>query len=86
MRTNSRIYIYIYICTELHKIKDFYHCTVHFDIYLVHSPPNALFINLFKSFKFTLKYTIISRSDIIVYFNVNLKLLTKLINSEFVSV
>jgi len=28
--------------------------------YVVHSPINALFINLVKSFKFTLKYTIIS--------------------------
>jgi len=31
-----------------------------FEIYVVHSPTNALFINLVKSFKFTLKYTIIS--------------------------
>ena len=38
----------------------FYRCTVHFEIYAVHSPTNALFINLVKSFKFTLKYTIIS--------------------------
>ena len=37
----------------------FYRCTVHFEIYAVHSPTNALFINLVKSFKFTLKYTII---------------------------
>ena len=37
-----------------------YCCTVHFEIYLVHSPTNALFINLVKSSKFTLKYTIIS--------------------------
>ena len=29
-------------------------------VYIVHSPTNALFINLVKSFKFTLKYTIIS--------------------------
>jgi len=31
-----------------------------FEIYVVHTPTNALFINLVKSFKFTLKYTIIS--------------------------
>ena len=57
-------------------------------LYVVHTPTNALFINLVKSFKFALKYAIISlhRSDIIVYFNVNLKLLTKLINSAFVGV
>ena len=29
-------------------------------VYIVHSPTNALFINSVKSFKFTLKYTIIS--------------------------
>ena len=28
--------------------------------YAVHTPTNALFVNLVKSFKFTLKYTIIS--------------------------
>jgi len=33
---------------------------VHFEIYVVHSPTNALFINLVKSFKFALKFTIIS--------------------------
>jgi len=38
----------------------FNHCTVHFEIYIVHTPMNALFINLVKSFKFTLKYAIIS--------------------------
>jgi hypothetical protein len=32
-------------------------CTVHFEFYPVHSPTNALFTNLVKSFKFTLKYT-----------------------------
>jgi len=42
------------------KNTNFYLCTVHFEIYVVHSPTNALFINLVKSFKFTLKYTIIS--------------------------
>ena len=35
-------------------------CFYHFEIYLVHSPTNALFVNLVKSFEFTLKYTIIS--------------------------
>jgi len=38
----------------------FYRCTVRFEIYAVPSPTNALLINLVKSFKFTLKYTIIS--------------------------
>jgi len=54
-----------------------------FVIYVVHSPTNALLV---KSFKFTLKYTKSETcmSDIIVYFNVNLKLLTKLINIAFV--
>jgi len=28
--------------------------------YVVHTPKNAIFINLVKNFKFTLKYTIIS--------------------------
>jgi hypothetical protein len=37
----------------------FYRRTMHFEIYVVHSTTNALFINLAKSFKFTLKYTII---------------------------
>jgi len=85
-------------------LRNFNRCTVHFEIYVFHTPTNALFINLVKSFKFTLKDTIISlfiyiyiyiffslktetcRSDIIVFFNVNLKLLTKLINSAFVGV
>jgi len=38
----------------------FYLCTVPFEIYVVHAPTNALFINLVISFKFTLKYTEIS--------------------------
>ena len=38
----------------------FYRCTVHFEFHAVHTPTNALFINLVNSFKFTLKYTIIS--------------------------
>ena len=40
--------------------RNFYRCTVHFEIYVVYTPTNALFINLVKSSKFTLKYTIIS--------------------------
>jgi len=36
------------------RIFNFYRCTVRFEIYIVHSPTNALFINLVKSFKFTL--------------------------------
>jgi len=31
-----------------------------YNMYVVHSPTNAVFINLVKSFKFALKYTIIS--------------------------
>jgi len=38
----------------------FYRCVMHFEIYVLHTPTNALFINLVESFKFTLKYTIIS--------------------------
>ena len=33
----------------------FNRCTVHFDIYKVHTPTNALFIKLDKVLKFTLK-------------------------------
>jgi len=40
---------------------------VHFEIYVVHTPTNALFINLVKSFKFTLKYTIISLLHVSVF-------------------
>jgi hypothetical protein len=36
----------------------FYPCTVHFDIYKVHTPTNALFIKLDTVFKFTLKTTL----------------------------
>ena len=36
-------------------------------MYVVHSPTNALFIYLVKSFKFTLKYTIISLLDVSVF-------------------
>jgi len=42
-------------------------CTVHFEINVAHSPTNALFINLVKSFKFTLKYTIISLLHVSVF-------------------
>jgi len=38
-----------------------------FYIYVVHSTTNALFINLVKSFKFTLKYTIISLLHVSVF-------------------
>ena len=49
------------------EIFNFYHCTVHFDNYVVHSPTNSLFINLVKSFKFTLKYTMISLLHVSVF-------------------
>jgi len=42
---------------------------VHFEIYVVHSPTNTLFINLVKSFKFALKYTIISLLHVSVFIN-----------------
>ena len=40
---------------------------MHFEIYAVHTPTNALFMNLGKSFKFTLKYTIISLLNVSVF-------------------
>ena len=40
--------------------------TIH-ETYVVHSPTNALFINLVKSFKYTLKYTIISLPRVLVF-------------------
>jgi len=46
---------------------NFYRCAVHFETYVVHSPTNALFINLVKSFKFTLKYTIMSLLRVSVF-------------------
>ena len=36
-------------------------------LYAVHSPTNALFINLVKSIKFALKYTIISFLHVSVF-------------------
>jgi len=39
----------------------------HVTIYVVHSPTNALFINLDKLFKFTLKYTIMSLLHVSVF-------------------
>jgi hypothetical protein len=48
-------------------LRNFFRYTVHFEIYAVHSPTNALFINLVKSFKFTLKYTIISLLHVSVF-------------------
>ena len=44
-----------------------YRCTVHFEIYVVHTPTNALFINLVKTFKFALKYAIISLLHVSVF-------------------
>jgi len=49
----------------------FYRCTVHFEIYTDHIPTNALFINLVKSFKFALKYTIISLPHVSVFNDYN---------------
>jgi hypothetical protein len=44
-----------------------YRRTVHVEIYAVHTPTNAPFINLVKSFKFTLKHTIISLLHVSVF-------------------
>ena len=41
--------------------------SVRFEIYVVQSPTNALFINLVKFFKFTFKYKIISLLHISVF-------------------
>jgi len=49
------------------RINNVYRSTVHFEIYSVHTPTNALFINLVRSFKFTLKYTIISLLHVSVF-------------------
>ena len=38
-----------------------------FGIYVVHSPTTALFINLVKRFKFTLKYTTVSLLHVSVF-------------------
>ena len=49
------------------EIKVYYRCTVHFEIYAVHTPTNALFINLVTSLKFTLNTTIISLLHVSVF-------------------
>ena len=49
------------------EIVGVYRCTVHFEIYVVHSPTNVLFINLVKIIKFTLKYIIISLIHVSVF-------------------
>ena len=57
----NRLEVEIVLVNIVHTIfYFFYRCTVHFEIYVVHTPTSALFINLVKSFKFALKYTIIS--------------------------
>jgi len=38
-----------------------------FEIYPVHSPTNTLFINLVKSFKFTLQYTMVSLLHVLAF-------------------
>jgi len=40
---------------------------VHIELYAVHTPANALFINLAKSFRFALKYKIISLMHVSVF-------------------
>ena len=44
-----------------------YRCIVLFEIYIVHTPTNTLFITLVKSFKFTLKHTIMSLLHVLVF-------------------
>jgi len=51
------IFLKVIICW-IFFILFFYHCTMHFDIYKVHTPTNALFIKLDKVLKFTLKRTL----------------------------
>ena len=38
--------------------QSFYRCTLHFDIYKIQTPTNAIFIKLDKVLKFTLKLTL----------------------------
>ena len=64
-RTWRHMQEYFYV--HQHRCKNFYLCTVHFEIYVVHTPTNAVFINLVKSFKFTLKYTIMSLLHVSVF-------------------
>ena len=47
--------------------------------YVVNSPTNALFINLVKSFKFTLKYTVVSLLHVSTIIRVLYLYLTKVI-------
>jgi len=48
----------IYWADELLIIVFFNRCTVHFDIYKVHTPTNVHFIKLDRVLKFTLKITL----------------------------
>jgi len=53
-----------YVISKQHIEKNFFiffnRCTLNFEIYAVYTPIYVLFINLVKSSKFTLKYTVIS--------------------------
>ena len=55
----TRIYIQCAFEPTFSNKLHFYRCTVHFDIYKVHTPTNALFIKRDKDLKFTLKITLI---------------------------
>jgi len=66
------------------KNKSFYHCTVHLEIYVVHSPTNALLISFVKSFKFTLKYTIISLLHVSVFNDHHRELYLYLTKDKFI--
>ena len=49
------------------NLSNFYRCTMHSNIYVVHTPTRALFIKLGKVLKFTLKYALISLLRVSVY-------------------
>jgi len=52
---------------KLNVYISFHRCDVHFEFCVVPTQTNALFINLVRSFKFTLKYTIISLLHVSVF-------------------
>ena len=53
-----KVWTFTKTCTKMLSVY-FYRCTVHFDIYKVHYPTNALCIKLDKILKFTLKTTLV---------------------------
>ena len=55
----------LYLPTTFHLVIHF--CSNINSIYVFHSPTNSLFINVVKSLKFTLKYTIISLLHVSIF-------------------